>query len=185
MAEEKKRKAPKPPELFKIHSLVRDISTRVHRAKSPTRHRFNMLLGGGLIRVARKRPATVTKAILQRLMPELLDKEARGMLMVTDVIGRRLSLDTLTVIESSNPPVPTPNPPLDTAATDNKYPIGEPKPMFFGGAPESMEVETPEVMQPELPEGEEEVTEDSPVVEQTLDQPDPTVATVRKRGKRR
>lgn len=163
MAEESSKKVA-PPELFKIHSLVRDVTTRVHRAKSPIRHRANMLLGGGLIRVLYKRPATVTKATLNRLLAELIDKEKRGMLMVTDMTNRRISLSDFSVVKDLPPTPPLPSPPLDTAVTDNKYPMGEPKPMFVDGLPETAEVEAPIIVQRTLPDGEDE-GEPEPVAE--------------------
>lgn len=154
---EKTKKAPAAPELYKIHSLVRDVSTRLHRATSPTRHRFTMLLGGGLIRVTRKRPATVTKATVLRLQPELIAKEERGMLMLTDMVGRRVDITSLEVTGILPPEPAAPHPPLDTAATDNPYPIGEPKPMFRDGLTADATVEPPEITKPDLPEGEDDV----------------------------
>lgn len=191
MAEEKMKKAPKPPELFKVHSLVRDVSTRLHRAKSPTRHRFSMLLGGGLIRVTRKRPATVTKELLLKMMPELLEKEGRGVLLVTNMINQRLDLNTLSVVQVTAPTPPLPSPPLDTASTDNKYPVGELKPTFVGGLPETAEVESPEVVQRDLPEGKDEEEDEEEGYEEVVGEAsaaeaEPALVTVkRKRGRRR
>lgn len=190
---ESTKKAPPAPELFKICSLVRDVSTRIHRAKSPTRHRFNLLLGGGLIRVTRKRPATVTKSMVLRLQPELLDKEARGMLMLTNMIGQRVSIETLAVVGALPPEAPLPNPPLDSAATDHAYPVGEPKPMFLGGLTSDQEVDVPEVVRPDLPEGEdeeelaegEEESAEPETVPGDPDQPEEPALLKRKRGRRR
>lgn len=192
MAEKKTKKVP-APELFKIHSLVRDVSTRLHRARSPKRHRFNLLLGGGLIRVVRKRATTVTKATLQRLLPELLEKEALGMLKVTDMIGRRVDLNTFKVLEEAPPEEVLPHPPLDTAATDHAYPVGQSMPNLEGGVPAAQELPTPEALQRELPDGEDEDaeeedslqelpegTDETPESEAEADQPKP-----RKRGRRR
>lgn len=191
---ESTKKAPPAPELFKICSLVRDVSTRIHRAKSPTRHRFNLLLGGGLVRVTRKRPATVTKSMVLRMQPELLDKEARGMLMLTNMIGQRVSIETLAVVGSLPPEAPLPTPPLDSAATDHAYPVGEPKPMFLGGLTSDQEVEVPEVIKPDLPEGEddeeladgeEEESMEPETVPGDPNQPEEPALLKRKRGRRR
>jgi hypothetical protein len=186
---EKTKKVP-APELFKIHSMVRDVSTRLHRAKAPKRHRFNLLLGGGLVRVVRKRATTVTKSTLQRLLPELLKKEEQGMLKVTDMIGRRIDLNTFQVVEEAPPEEVLPHPPLDTAATDHAYPVGQQMPNVEGGVPAAQELDTPEALRRELPEGEDdeeevltelpEGTDDDNETPKSEAQPKP-----RKRGRRR
>jgi len=174
------KKEPAAPELFKIHSLVRDVSTRLQRAKSPTRHRFSMLLGGGLIRVTRKRPVTVTKSVVVRMQSELLDREAQGMLKLTNMVGQRVDIETLEVVEELSPGQPLPRPPLDSAAADNRYPVGEPKPMFRGGLTSDQEAEVPEVVKPDLPEG-----KDEELVPGDPENPDEPALMRRKRGKRR
>ena len=193
MAEKKTKKAP-APELFKIHSMVRDVSTRLHRAKAPKRHRLSLLLGGGLIRVVRKRATTVTKATLQRLLPELLEKEEQGMLKVTDMIGRRIDLNTFQVVEEAPPEEVLPHPPLDTAATDHAYPVGQHMPNVEGGVPAAQELDTPEALQRELPEGEDDDEEDEGVPEELPEgtdddeTPEPEAEAQpkpRKRGRRR
>ena len=147
------KKASKPPKLYRIYSLVRDVSTRVERAKSPDRHRFKMILGGGMVRLVRKRPTTVTEEALLRMRSELIEKERRGMLKVTDMVGRRLNLESLELIDDRPAEPKAPHPPLDSAARDTAYPVGEAKAMFPQGLPETADVEPPKVIQPELPEG--------------------------------
>lgn len=154
MAESNKKAATQ--ELYKIHSTVRSVSTRLKRATSPTRHRFTMFLGGGLVRVIRKRPSVVTRDVLTKLIPELLDKESKGMLMVTDVLGQRIDLKTMAVTSGTRVESPLPKPPLDTAAKDSSYAIGEDKSALPGGVPETKELKAPAVTKRDLPEGKDE-----------------------------
>ncbi len=192
MAEKTKKQAP-APELFKIHSLVRDVSTRLHRARAPMRHRFKMMLGGGLVRLVRKRPAIVTKSVLTRLLPELIERERQGMLKVTNMTDQRLDLTTLEVTEERQPEPPLPNPPLDSAERDHKYPVGEAMPNIEGGVPETAELPKPEALQRELPEGEDELepeeeettSKDLPDGESEEPETDPEPRVKRKRGRRR
>lgn len=142
---------------YKIHNMSRAIETRPLRAAA-TAHRApkKLLLGGGVVRVLRGRPATVTESTLRRMLPELQKREARGELKVTNMFDQRVDLTTLKPMESVPAAALKPRPPQDTAATDNKYPVGESKPQYLGGAAASEKLETPSVITPDIPEGKEE-----------------------------
>jgi hypothetical protein len=176
-------------EHYQIHSLVRKVETRHHRMLSAERHRFSMLLGGGLLRVIRRRPTTVTKGVIEKLLPELLEKEKRGMLMVTTLQGQRIDLTTLKAIEGLPPVAPMPEPPLDSAENDETFEegVGEDRPQMPGGLPMTASVELPAVLQEQI-----EATPEEPVVTATVElpvtppPPPPSVPeTQTRRGRRR
>ena len=145
---------------YKIHNMSRAIETRSLRAAATAeRAPKKLLLGGGVVRVLRGRPATVTEAVLRRMQPELIKREKRGQLKVTDSHGQRVDLTTLKPMEAPLVDPPKPNPPLDTAATDNKYPVGEDMPQHPGGAGRTEELEVPAVVASNIPEGAEETEE--------------------------
>lgn len=161
MAEETKKRVPKPPEIFHIHSMVRSVETRLQRAQSPTRHRFTQLLGGGLVRLVRKRPVPVAKALLLKLLPELVEKERLGLLKVTLPNGQRVDLSTLKPAEPPTPVEKKPERKLDSAADDKTFEhgVGEHKPQLPGGKAVSEPLDTPAVLV-DIPEGEVEVTDE-------------------------
>lgn len=138
-------------ERFQIHSTVRSVHTKHMRALSAERHRSSMLLGGGLLRVIRKRPTTVTRGMIVRLLPELMEREAKGMLMVTTQSGLRIDLATMKPIEGLPPVVPMPDPPMDSAANDENFigGIGEGTPQFAGGLPPYADVPLPSLLKEE------------------------------------
>jgi hypothetical protein len=178
------------PVLYKIHNTVRDVQTRVVRAVSPTRHCRVLLLGGGLIRVVRKRPAIVALPILKRLVPELIELEKVGRAKVTDMAGRRLNLETGELAELP----PAPKPPtkvLDSAANDPAFEhgVGQDMPTMQGNEAEQAEVEPPAILERDFPEGEDEVVpgtsygvpedeaEPAPVPEEIVPEPAPEGVT--------
>lgn len=168
-------------EHFQIHSLVRKVETRHHRMLSAERHRFSMLLGGGLLRVIRRRPTTVTKGMIEKLLPELLEKEKRGMLLVTTLQGQRVDLSTLRAIEGLPPVAPLPEPPLDSAEDDESFEagVGVPVPQMLGGLPLAANVELPAVVQEKVEAAQAEEAEEAPP-------PPPSVPeTQTRRGRRR
>lgn len=174
-------------EHFQIHSLVRRVETRHQRMLSAERHRFSMLLGGGLLRVIRRRPTTVTKGVIEKLLPELLEKEKRGMLMVTTLQGQRIDLGTLKAIEGLPPVAPMPEPPLDSVENDETFEegVGEARPQMPGGLPMTASVELPAVLQEKI-----EAVQEEPVVTATAElpvpPPPPSVSeTQTRRGRRR
>lgn len=156
-----KPKTKRPQRLFQIHNLVRRVETRTHRQQAASRHRMNLLLGGGIIRVVRGRFATVGESVIHRLLPELVEKEAAGMLMVTDNNGRRIDLRTGDVAENLPPVPPLPAPPLDSAANDKTFEhgVGQHIPQHSGGSAMTQSVDQPAAIRPEIPEGFEEEPE--------------------------
>ncbi len=150
-------KKKKGPVLFKIHNTVRDVQTRVVRKMAPTRHCRVLLLGGGLIRVVRKRPAIVAPSIIKRLLPELMALEKAGRVKVTDMAGRRMDLETGQLAELP----PAPKPPtkvLDSAANDPAFEhgVGQDMPPMLGNEAEQADVEPPTVLERDFPEGKDE-----------------------------
>ncbi len=141
---------------YKIHNMSRAVETRhLRAASSAQRAPKKLLLGGGVVRVLRGRPATVAERALRRMLPELVKREARGELKVTNMAGQRVDLSTLKPIEPPAPEEPKPNPPLDSAAND-KQNVGEHKPQHVGGAAAGQKLETPAVVTSGVPEGSEE-----------------------------
>jgi hypothetical protein len=133
--QEQQAVAEKPwPELYKIQSLVREISTRNQRMKAAVHHRFVQRFGGGTITVRRTRPATVTKAALLTYLEEIKKAVSDGKVQVTTLTGGIVNLDTFEVTPVVQPSSPLPNPPPDSAANDKTYVggVGEHKPLFGG-----------------------------------------------------
>lgn len=157
------KKRPQEPEtIFHIHSLVRDVTTRLDRARSPVRHRFSQMLGGGLVRLIRKRPQPVMMHTLMQLLPELKQKEALGYLKVTTLDGRRINLDTLQVVSDAPVTPPIPEKLVDVVEKDETFPggVGQDFPQMPGALPRTAEPVMPAVLQ-EIPEG----TDEAPEVE--------------------
>lgn len=151
------------PEVFHIHSLVRSTETRLQRAQAPSRHRFKQLLGGGLIRLVRRRPVPVAKALVLRLLPELVQKEKEGLLKVTTPDGRRVDLSTLKPAEPVKTAAPKPQPPLDSAENDQSFEegVGIPMAQAPGGVPQGVELPLPAAARG-LPEGVDDESEVTP-----------------------
>lgn len=128
--------APKAkPELYKIHNMVREISTRTLRMKAPVHHRFVQRFGGGQITVRRTRPATVSKAVLLRHLLEIQKAVNEGRVVIKTMMGEVVDLDTFASKAAANTASPPPRPPLDSAANDKtfEYGVGEKKELFEGG----------------------------------------------------
>lgn len=186
------KKRPQEPEVvYHIHSLVRDVSTRLDRARSPVRHRFSQMLGGGLVRLIRKRPQPVLTHTLLQLLPELKQKEALGYLKVTTHDGRRINLDTLQVV-SDTPGTPAlPEKLVDVVEKDETFPggVGQDFAQMPGALPRTAEPAMPVVLK-EIPEGTDEVPEVEVTAEAELSSvPDEIPQTVqsapgRRRGRR-
>src|SRR5262245_56971952 len=124
-----------PVELFKIHSMVRKVATRLQRMQASTHHRFVQRFGGGLITVRRARPATVSKDVLLRFLPELQKAVEEGKIIVRTPSGLEVNLITLQVVGEAKMPAPKPNPPADSAANDVTFPggVGQKIEQFEGG----------------------------------------------------
>lgn len=156
---------------YKIHNLSRAIETRHLRAAATARRApMKLLLGGGLVRVVRGRPTTVTESMIRRLHRELIEKEKNGWLKVTLPSGRRVDLNTLEPLEDTPVAAPLPHPPQDSAADDNKYPIGEAQPQYVGGAAATEKLPVPEVVSAGIPEGTSEETVAEETAEETVEE---------------
>jgi hypothetical protein len=153
-AANKKVKSRPKPEIFHIHSMVRSLETRVARAKAAKKHRFKQMLGGGLLRLVRKRPLPVAKPLVEKLRAELLAKEAEGILKVTTPDGRRVDITTLKPVDPKKVAAPKPAPPQDSAANDKDFEhgVGNAVPQVAGGLPQTATPPTPEALKG-MPEG--------------------------------
>jgi hypothetical protein len=143
-------------QVFHIHSTVRDITTRTQRAANAGTARLKQYLGGGMLRLIRKRPTPVTESVVVKLRAELIAKSARGELKVTLPDGRLIDLETLKPLKGPAPAPPKPAPKLDSAADDKSYEhgVGESKEQLPGGVPADADLDTPAAMKT-MPEGEE------------------------------
>lgn len=161
VTEEPTKAEPKDSVLL-IHNMVRRQETRLQRATSPERHRMNLILGGGLVRVPRGRYVPVAKSLVKRMARELIEKEKLGLLKVTTVTQQRVDIDTLVPVEELPVSAPLPNPPLDSASNDLTFEhgVGNPVPNIEGGKGEGEEVDRPGVLDQELPDGDEEELEE-------------------------
>lgn len=172
------------PEVFHIHSTVRDVSNRTQRAAAPGRMRFKNYLGGGMLRLIRKRPTIVTKDVVVKLRAELIEKEKQGILKVALPDGRRIDLETLKPIDPKAPPVPKPAPPLDSAARDKTFPagVGEHMEQLPGGVPQAAALDIPAALK-DIPDGVE--PPDGPsVLEEDDDEDDGDTSSPKKKSKK-
>jgi hypothetical protein len=110
-----------PERTYMVHSMVRKVETRMHRAVAPQHHRFVQRLAGGDIIVRRARPATITESKLYRHLEELKKAEVEGKIRVTTDRGQPVDLNSLAVKPVVEVSKPLPNPPLDSAARDKTY----------------------------------------------------------------
>lgn len=184
------KKAKKVETLYQVHNMVRKVETRLRRAKAASRHRLNLLIGGGLLRIPRGRNVPVTESLLQQLLPELQRMENAGKVKVTTMTGERIDLHTLK--PSAAAPAPKaalPKPPMDSVAADKTFEhgVGQNMPTVAGGKAVNQEVARPAVLDDAVPEGEEEVADE--VEETDEESPDETSSSTGgkapKRGKRR
>lgn len=154
----KEKRPPKPVVVYHVHSLVRDVSTRTARAAAPQRPRFKQYLGGGMLRLVRKRPTVVTEDLLKKLLNELREKEAQGILKVTTPDGVLIDLSTLKPAEEPAAEPPKPHPPQDSVENDKTFEhgVGNVVPQVDGGVPRDAELEVPAAMR-QIPDGEVEV----------------------------
>jgi hypothetical protein len=132
--------------VYKVHSMVRKVATRLHRQKSASRHRFVQRLAGGDITVRRARPATITRAQLERHLEVLKKAELEGKIEVRTHTGVPVDLKTLKPVPGRLIAKPLAAAPLDSAADDKTFEqgVGEHIPAVVGGKGISEEVEAPE-----------------------------------------
>jgi hypothetical protein len=121
-------------QIYKVHSGVRKVHTRMKRMKAAGRHRFVQRLAGGDITVRRVRAATITETQLKAHLPELQRAHEEGRIEVRTVTGELVDLKTMKVAAKPASP-PKPAPPLDSAANDKTFPegVGQKMPMYEGG----------------------------------------------------
>ena len=122
------------PDMYRVHNMVREISTRTQRMKASVHHRFVQRFGGGRITVRRTRPATVMKDVLLACLPELKKASEEGKIVVRTMTGGSVDLDSFTVVSPAQKSSPPPKVVLDSAANDKTYKhgVGEKRPLFEG-----------------------------------------------------
>jgi len=113
-------------EAYRVHSAVMSVHTRTTRHRTPGKMRWVQHIGGGEIKVRRKRPASVKEDALLKHLDELKRLEGEGKIVVRTASGLRVNLETLDV-EKPPPPKPMPARPKDTISKDI-YPVIEPSP---------------------------------------------------------
>lgn len=93
---------------FLIHNTTRSPHTKEIRRQvsGPDSSTKNLYIGGGLIRVVRGRPWPVSESFVQTHRRELMDKESKGLLFVSNQQYQRLDLSTLTVVDPAPVAVP-------------------------------------------------------------------------------
>lgn len=164
--------------IYKVHSCVRKVKTRLKRVQSPARHKFVQRLAGGAIVVRRKRPATITGSQLKAYLAEIKKANEEGRVEVRLVTGELVDLDTMEAAPKAPSP-PAPKPPLDSAANDKTFEagVGEKIPKYRGGKAIDEHAEPPSPLT--MPDGgEPEEVDDGPDPEK-----DPAAARRRKKKK--
>lgn len=126
---------------FLIHNGSRSTKNRTLRASMPEHGGHKQYILGSDHRLVRGRPVQVTEEKLKEHLLELKEKEAKGLLYVTDLELVPIDLDTLKRTEVPVPESPRPNPRLDSAVFDK--PSGEPMPMFRGDLPPPVDFTMP------------------------------------------
>jgi len=124
------------PALFTVKNSVRSPHTKLRRKQSPGPNNLKQYLGGGELRVIRGTGLKVTEATLLKHLQEIIGKVRRGELQIFAPNGQLLSLKALEwgagmEMPPVPPPVPLPNPPLDSAKND--LPAGGPVAQYPGG----------------------------------------------------
>lgn len=166
-----------PEKHYLIHNTTRDVTTRMARKQSPEPPRMTLILGGGTVRVVRKRPQAVTESIVKRLLPELQRQEKAGRCRVTTVEGLPVDLSTFRVVGKAPVSPPLPQPPVDSAAADKNEKQGIPMVTHkadLGALPASAQPPVPAVGERAIPEGK--PAEEAPVeflVEDVSEEPTP------------
>jgi len=129
---------PPPLPLFTVKNSVRSPHTKLRRKQSSGPNNLKQYLGGGELRVIRGTGLKVTEATLLKHLKEILGKVRRGELQVFAPNGQLLTLEALErgagmEMPPLPPPVPLPNPPIDSAKND--LPAGGPIAQYPGGDP--------------------------------------------------
>lgn len=142
-------------QVYVIHSGVRKRHTRALRMQNAMAYRakFVQKIGGGDIVVRRSRPVKVPESVLQKHLEEIKGKAKLGLLEVRTTGGQLVDLGTMKVSAPKATP-PKPKPADKSVAADKPGPM-EHKRMYPESRAITEPVESPTVLQDELPEGEE------------------------------
>lgn len=112
---------------FLIHNGSRARHNRNLRAQMAEHGGHKQYVLGNEFRLLRGRPVPVSEDKIKAHMTELLEKEARGLIYVTDLQMNMVDIRTLKVVAEVAPASPAPKPPLDSAANDaaSGVPMGQ------------------------------------------------------------
>jgi len=111
-------------EIYKVHSLVRQVQTRTQRYKAPQHHKLVQKLAGGQVIVRRARPATITTSILMRHLDEFKKANEEGRIEVRTPAGGLVDLSTLKTNAPQPVVKPLPVTPVDSVAKDRTFAAG-------------------------------------------------------------
>ena len=132
--------------------MVRKVQTRTQRATSASRHRFVLRFAGGDITVRRARPALITTAKLKAHIKELRDAVLAGKIVVKTLTQQVVDISgsEFHPVGGVAPASPKPNRRLDSVDNDKTFAggVGESKPLYPDGAPQSQVVAPPSVTRP-------------------------------------
>ena len=104
---------------YAIHSVVRSVKFRMHRAQLPAHLRKKHYIGTEQARLLPGRTLVVTEELLLKNLAELREKAAHHILEVRTMDGRVIDLETL-VVGPAAPAVVQPHPRLDSVAYDKQ-----------------------------------------------------------------
>lgn len=171
---------------YYVHNSSKHPVLRQLRAARPTHDGHKQYITKDQLRLITGRPVRLTEAQVKANLPELLEKEAQGLLVVKTVEGKPVSLKTLEVGEKPAPAVVVPNFPMDSIAND-KQNVGQLIARFDGGSgtpPSSLPDMGIDYEEPVIAAPQEEVLEE--VHEEAAhDLPEEIEHVERKRGGRR
>jgi len=122
------------PTMFKVVCMSRSRETRAARRLNPV-HGGCVQWIGGTHRIVRGRSILFTEEQIRQHLPELRDRQARGLVGVTTLDGRVVSLDEATFLKAS-PTMPSPPLPevvLDSISRDDRW--GQPMESLPGSLP--------------------------------------------------
>ena len=123
------------PTMFKVLCTSRSRETRATRRLNPV-HGGCVQFIGGTHRIVRGRAILFSEQQIEQHLAELRDREARGLICVTTIDGRPVSIQEGTFLQApAMPPTPPkPNPPLDSISRDDPW-FGQPMESLPGSLP--------------------------------------------------
>lgn len=125
---------------YAVHSVVRKVAHRTHRAQLPAHLRKKHYIGAEQQRLVPGRPLVIDEAALQRNLAELQEKAALHILEVRTMDGRVVDLATMQPAAPAPTPL-LPHPKLDSVADDKQ--VGQYIPPYVGD-----DTAMPQVMPP-------------------------------------